>query len=258
MFYKGKKVSFEMVLSFLNNGLSQKEKESFFAFLLENKNDIDDDSVLGVVLFLEKNNGDIQKLKDKIVEWNSFIENKPFSNKFSFLSERKFGYLKYAAVIAVLVGLFMYVYEKQNSKEVYFEPYETGLPHFLSNNNTLEKWNPAMKAYHDENYSLALKELYTLMDNGVVNDTSLYFSGVIAYKLDRFDLAINMFKQVVDSKSNSFKYDCEYYLGICLYQNEDYDDASRALTLIAQNDQHPYQKEASRLLLLVHEKQKKK
>ncbi len=253
MFYKGKKVNFNTVLSYLNNQVSVEERDGFFVFLKQNKEAVDDDAVFGALLFLEKNNWNIELLKNKIVDLNTSFKNPYKENTFKRIS-----ILKYAAAVVLVFGVSYFIFEKNKSNNDIYEPYDTGIPNFLSDNQRIEKWGFFVEAYRDENYSDALKELHTLMDNDVNNDTSYYYSGVVAYKLEKYDAAINMFNAVLDEKTETFKYDSEYYIGISLFKNEDYDDATRALTLIAQNDQHPYKKEADKLLLLINEKQKKK
>jgi hypothetical protein len=120
-------VNFNTVLSYLNNQVSVEERDGFFVFLKQNKEAVDDDAVFGALLFLEKNNWNIELLKNKIVDLNTSFRNPYKENTFKRIS-----ILKYAAAIVLVFGVSYFIFEKNKSNNDIYEPYDTGIPNFFA------------------------------------------------------------------------------------------------------------------------------
>jgi tetratricopeptide (TPR) repeat protein len=251
MLYKGEKVNFTTVLSYLNDQDRLEHRDDFFAFLKQNKKAIDDDAVLGVFFFLEQNNWNIELLKNKRFELNTTFKSLNNKNRFTPLS-----LLKYAAAVFFVIGISIYIFKISHYTNKIYEPIDTGIPHFLSNKHDIEKWRFFMDAYKDDNYNEALQELYALMKLGVNSDTTYYYTAIVAYKLAKYDTAINMFTLVLKEEKNTFKYDSEYYLALSYYKNKDYDNAIQLLESLIKDKKHPFEKESNVLLKLVHKEYK--
>lgn len=240
--YKERPLDIKLALDLLSNTANKDEQAAFLSFLRQHRNDIDDEALQGLLLFLDDHQGQLEALHDKLSSLNQPIVKKPAPDY----------RLRYAAALALLITAtwLLFPKKKPESDLAAFTPLETGLPNFLSSEDNLNKWRPAMEAFTQENYLKAIGELEKLTDYQSNNDTLLYFSGVAAFKVQSFDKAISAFLKLQQQPDSPYAADGEYFLALAYWQTGQTDKARSALKTIAHQQAHPFAEAAKKILSL--------
>jgi predicted Zn-dependent protease len=238
--YNERPINIKLALELLSNTANKDEQIAFLSFLRQHRNDINDEAIEGLLLFLDDHQGQLEALHDKLSSLNQPLVKKPTPDY----------RLRYAAALALLITAtwLLFPKKKPESDLAAFIPLETGLPNLLSSADNLDKWRPAMQAFTQENYSKAISELDKITDNQPNNDTLLYFSGVAAFKLQSFDKAILTLLKLQQQPDSPYAADGEYFLALAYWQSGQTDKARSALKSIANQQAHPFAEAAKKIL----------
>ncbi len=205
----------------------------------------DEQSLMGAILFLKDHDWDLDHLKNALDKTNLKLDavNKKVS-KTKWVKSR----LKYAAMLILPLGLwsayYLTSYPNRSIDQLYVE--EPGLPNFM-NDIKPDKWNGPMTYFKDGDFRSTLE----LLNNSNVeknNDTLLYFKAVSNYKLGHYQKSLSFFKEHLNHPYSSFHADTEFRIGFAWYKLGDTKRARQQFMNIANSKDHPYNKEAKRIL----------
>ena len=181
-----------------------------------------DNQIEGFIHLYDKMEGDIVKIKEYLKD-SKLIILQPTSKKKNLI--------KYASlcIAAIFIGIIVIAisnidFSSNQSKNVTLinEFIEPGLPNYMSAEKTI-CWENIMFDYKSKKFLDANSKLQQALKNDPMNDTLIYYAGIINYNLKRFDEAKYNFEYI--SKSNSeFNDRSTYYLGKILYQKGLKDD----------------------------------
>lgn len=204
----------------------------------------DDESLEGAVLFLKDHDWDFDQLKNTLHKKS--LRRNANNNETSNLKWRMSKF-KYAAVFIGLLGLLGSYYLNSNNSSIdRFYVEEPGLPNFM-NDTKPDKWSEPMAYFKNGDYRSTLE----LLNNSNVeknNDTLLYFKAVSNYKLGHYQKSLSFFKEHLNHPYSSFHADTEFRIGFAWYKLGDTKRARQQFMNIANSKDHPYNKEAKRIL----------
>jgi tetratricopeptide (TPR) repeat protein len=240
-----KNLTLELLLQSLENDFDKQERELIFDEL---KNTIPaDDALLGAKLILEQNNWDYKALKHVFSKVERRIENLVYENS---VKKSKTNYLKYAAVlipIVIITGYFINPTRKESIDEYYIE--EAGLPSLMGAKKT--NWDELMELYKSNKFEKALALAEKIKVQKPENDTVIYFQGVIAYDLKKYNLAKEGFEKVIKNKQSAFYNDAEFRLGFALKQINQNKESIHQFEIVKANNNNPYGDEAAKVLKIL-------
>lgn len=203
-----------------------------------------DEALIGAKMLLEDNNWDYKVLQKAFSKTQTKIDEVASGTK---QIHQKNNYLKYVAVFIPFIAIAGYfLLNKSNSIDNYFIK-ETGLPTLMSNDNKNE-WNELMQLYKNNELEKAYKFSSQIIETKKENDTVNYFKGVIAYDLQKFDIANESFKKIETNKQSSFYFDAEFRLGFSLLKSDKKEEAKQQFEKVKSNSESPYNSEATTIL----------
>lgn len=239
LYFNNMLVDFELVRFALQ--ASESDRANIFSFLYQNRDSIDDASVLGVLDFLDKNSNDYDLLARKIFH----LDHTDFSQKQTSNTKN---YLPYAASLVILLALgSLLFYFSDNSVPSVFVPSEFGLDNLLNDTSVSSQWTSFATSFQSRDYSSAL-QIIDSMPESAAGDSVLYFKGVTAFKFGDFKLAAESFVMLNDYGQSIFLQDGEYFLALSLLYQKNMLEAEFVLNSIINQNSHPFQAESMRLL----------
>lgn len=202
------------------------------------------DELLGVKLFLEQNNYDVNELKLFLTTSSSAFDSLQTTSSNNFKQ-----WLKMAAALLPIIGIAGYFYfsSPSQSEQLYQQYYEQelGLPVLLSINED-KVFNESMNLFRNEEYQKALAGFEQLLLANPENDTLNYFIGV-----GKLELSAHQQAEAFLSKNytNSFfEGKAAYKLALLYIKTENTEKAKAILKEIAQNPDNTYSSSAKALL----------
>ncbi len=195
-----KKYSYNEVLHGLLN------QESFFINYIQS-NQFEEDDLMGLKLFLENTNYDLDALQ-------VFISEAPLKIK-THKSKSYFMCYKIAASLIVLIGISYFIYtnsNKTNSLESFMIE-DAGFKVCMSATSSHVDLLNGMNYYRHKNYGEALPYFSKLANN----DTALYFSGISYMQLNQLSDAELLFNKI--PSESIYKNKSLYYLSLCYVFN---------------------------------------
>ncbi len=238
-------ITLELLLQSLENDFDKQERE---LILSELKNTTPtDDALLGAKLILEQNNWDYTVLKNTLAKVENRIENLVHTNS---RQKSKPNYLKYAAIIVPVALLSGYFLNKANTDSIdQYYIKEAGLPSLMSTDKT--NWEELIQLYKSNQFEKA----FTLTDKIKVqkpeNDTLNYFQAIIAYELNKYEIAKDGFEKVTKNKQSAFYNDAEYRLGFVLKHLNQDNESKHQFETVKANNNNPYSVEANKILKIL-------
>ncbi len=192
---ENRKHSFHEVLQGLLN------RESHFIDYIQS-NQFDEDDLMGLKLFLEDTNYDVDALK-------KFITVKSLQTH-SKKTKASLSYYKIAASLILLFGISYFVYTNSNKTNSLssFMIEDAGFKVWMSSSSSRVDLLNGMNYYRNENYKEALPYFSKLPKN----DTALYYSGISSIHLNRLSDA-ELFFNKIPNKS-IYKNKSLYYLSL--------------------------------------------
>jgi hypothetical protein len=195
-----KKHSYHEVLQGLLN-----QEPYFITYIQSNQFEADD--LMGLKLFLENTNYDVDALK----KFTAVKLLQTHSNK----TKGNFTYYKIAASLILLFGISYFVYTNSN-KTHSLEPFmieDAGFKVWMSATNSRVDLQNGMNYYRHKNYTEALPYFSKLANN----DTALYYSGISSIHLNHLADAEIFFNNI--PSESIYKNKSLYYLSLCYIFN---------------------------------------
>ena len=161
-------------------------------------------------------------------------EEKPKPSKIIWLTS--------AVAASILIGLFaVALFGESNHTRLAekYWPVEEGLPVRMSTKNP---YDAAMNAYKLERWNEAKQLLLELP----ANDTTHYFSGIVAFKQSDYPQAIRFLEQI--PVASSWYHQSQFQLALTHLANGRLEEARSMLKRIAETDSTPYRNEAALVL----------
>lgn len=219
-------IKFKDILVSLSEEYDAKEREQLFDKI--EQLETDDDAILGIKLFIEKNGRDYVKMRNTFKSFAALLEEK----EKKYQQNINLSWLKYAAMLLAILGITIYFtvfYNKPNNNLSAFEYHEIGLPVLMSSNNNTA-FNNAMSKYKLGEFKVALTEFTNLP----ISDTTIYFKGVCLYKNENLSDALNGFISV--PQKSAFYYKSMYYRSLCNIKLNNKIEAIKTLQILAETD----------------------
>lgn len=246
LIYNNNRLDFNFISRTLKDDYDPKAREAVFEFLRAHKDDVTDDAVLGIILFLEQNNWKLTVLQDK----HKRLGHQTFvSKRKQRFKQKKINY-SIAAIVILFIGIGYFFNYNTSSSILDYAPAESGLPNFLNADTKNNRWSAFMEAYNKEDYQKAQTELKVIeKDVPKSNDTLQYFLGITTFKLKAFDQAATHFETLKTLEESVFKLDSEFYLMLSLLASNKKPEAKVYLNHMLNDSLHPYHSNSKEILL---------
>jgi tetratricopeptide (TPR) repeat protein len=237
LYFKNIQVNFDLIRIALASNVA--ERTEIFEFLHQHKEEIEDEAVLGVLDFLTRYPNRYDFLAKKFVKIQSI----------DFSSSPKPKKISYAVVasLVLIIGIGILFFQFYNTPDAVFVPDEMGLDNMLDEQFLESHWDDFNRYFQLENYSMALKALERLPKHTAI-DSTMYFKGVTAFKLENYGLASQNFQKLLQHRQSIFFQDGEYFFALSLYKQGDTIRSQEVLNGIISQSNHPFDKEAKALL----------
>jgi hypothetical protein len=187
------------------------------------------DEIKGFIVLYDSFKGDSLKIKDFLIKTESSFNN---------LIPRKrksFSILKYAAVLALLIGITTLIYlnsgknnkiseQKIVSKNLYIDP---GIPIYMSEETKIN-WAELMFAIENESSQKAIQVWRKIEKVAPKNDTVLYYGGIVHRNNLMQKLALHYFKNNLKTES-IFHEQSLYFIAINDWERGKVSEAKRKL-----------------------------
>jgi tetratricopeptide (TPR) repeat protein len=191
------------------------------------------------------------RLKKHLIEGGTIVK-MPEQGKNPFTR-----FLRIAASLAILMGLgwvlFHFLHPQKSSEEIYLSYYQRpDVNEFAvrgeDNDSSQLFWDQGLDYYANHNIEKAAAEFNKFIRiNKTTSASKAYFMLALCYMdMNNTQKAIQTFGQVND-KSN-FVFMKQYYSALCYIKMDKKKEASDLLQRIAQDQNHPYRKNAIRIL----------
>lgn len=166
-------------------------------------------------------------------------------------------YLAIAASLAILIGLgwvmFLVLNPQRSAEEIYLSYYKRAdVSEFTvrgeENDSSQVFWDRGLNHYANHKIGMAATEFNKMIKmNESANASKAYFMLALCYmEMNETQKAIQTFGRVSDQ--SHFVYMKQYYSALCLIKLDKKNEASDLLHNIIQDQNHPYRKNAIRIL----------
>lgn len=153
-----------------------------------------------------------------------------------------------AMIGVVIIFAYQYVNRPSGTDALYAKYYlpDAGLPSMMgsSSNYTLDD---AMVDYKSEEFDEAINKFKALHKGAPSNDTVTYYLGMAYMGKEDYDAALPLI-EALSARENQFQMKAQWYRSLILLRQEKYNEAKKALTLIAKDPKNPFNEEAADLL----------
>ena len=234
-------ITLEILLKSLENDFDKVERARIFQSLKDTEPT--DDALIGAKMLLEENNWDYTILQQAFDKTRDKIEAVALGTK---QTQKRQPYLKYAAVLIPFVAIAGYfLLNTSKSIDTYFVK-ETGLPNLMSNDKN--DWNQLMQLYKSNELESAYQLSEEIGKEKRNNDTVIYYKAVIAYDLNKFEMANENFKNISANKQSIFQADAEFRLGFSLLKSGKKEEAKQQFERVKSNSENPFNADAATIL----------
>ena len=234
-------ITLEILLKSLENDFDKVERARIFQSLKDTEPT--DDALIGAKMLLEENNWDYTILQQAFDKTRDKIEAVALGTK---QTQKRQPYLKYAAVLIPFVAIAGYfLLNTSKSIDTYFVK-ETGLPNLMSNDKN--DWNQLMQLYKSNELESAYQLSEEIGKKKINNDTVIYYKAVIAYDLNKFEMANENFKNISANKQSIFQADAEFRLGFSLLKSGKKEEAKQQFERVKSNSENPFNADAATIL----------
>lgn len=203
-----------------------------------------EEALLGAKMLLEANNWDYTVLKKAFTSTARKIEQitaKP--------QKRNGSYLKYAAVlipITFILGYFINSTLTPKDSIEQFYSKEDGLPNYMGAETN--NWKNLMELYRANKMKEAFAVSEQILVQKPLNDTAIYFHGVISYELKNYKIALTDYTKILQNKESVFYYDATFRLGFTLKNLNENKAAQQQFETIINDQNNPYNEKAKVVL----------
>ena len=234
-------ITLEILLKSLENDFDKVERARIFQSLKDTEPT--DDALIGAKMLLEENNWDYTILQQAFDTTQDKINAVALGTK---QTQKRQPYLKYAAVLIPFVAIAGYfLLNTSKSIDTYFIK-DTGLPNLMSTSEN--DWNKLMQLYKSNELENAYKLSEEIGKKKINNDTVIYYKAVIAYDLNKFEMANENFKNISANKQSIFQADAEFRLGFSLLKSGKKEEAKQQFEKVKSNSENPFNTDAATIL----------
>ena len=234
-------ITLEILLKSLENDFDKVERARIFQRLKDSEPI--DEALIGAKMLLEENNWDYTILQQAFETTQDKINAVALGTK---QTQKRQPYLKYAAVLIPFVAIAGYfLLNTSKSIDTYFIK-DTGLPNLMSTSEN--DWNKLMQLYKSNELESAYQLSEEIGKKKRNNDTVIYYKAVIAYDLNKFEMANENFKNISTNKQSIFQADAEFRLGFSLLKSGKKEEAKQQFEKVKSNSESPYNTEATTIL----------
>lgn len=234
-------ITLEILLKSLENDFDKVERARIFQSLKDTEPT--DDALMGAKMLLKENNWDYKVLKQAFDTTQDKIEAVALGTK---QTPKRQPYLKYAAVLISFVAIAGYfLLNTSKSIDTYFVK-DTGLPNLMSTSEN--DWNQLMQLYKSNELESAYQLSEEIGKKKINNDTVIYYKAVIAYDLNKFEMANENFKNIEANKQSIFQADAEFRLGFSLLKSGKKKEAKLQFEKVKSNSENPFNSDAATIL----------
>ena len=167
----------------------------------------------GFIIVYNSFNGDCEKIKNYLKDSKTKTVT-PLKNKNRFSN-----YLKYAAVFALLFGTGIFLFTRQEKVLLLSHQFEEpGLINYMST-TTSSNWEDIMYEFKTKNYLKTDQKIEKALIENPKNDTLIYFSGVVYFKLNKLKEAKIQLQKLQKFNPTCYTDRSIYYLGLIEYKN---------------------------------------
>lgn len=132
----------------------------------------DDEALRGVQLFIQKHGRDYDLMRSTFISFYQILEAKEKQGKKINLS-----WIKYAAVLVIVVGIGYYYYKNKPLDLTAYEYKDAGLPVLMGSDGNIN-FNNGMSAFKMQDFQKA----YTELEKCTKTDTVIFYKGLSAYE----------------------------------------------------------------------------
>ena len=234
-------ITLEILLKSLENDFDKVERARIFQKLKDTEQT--DDALIGAKMLLEENNWDYTILQQAFDKTQDKIEAIALGTK---QTQKRHPYLKYAAVLIPFVAIAGYfLLNTSKSIDTYFIK-DTGLPNLMSTSEN--DCNKLMQLYKSNELESAYQLSEEIGKKKINNDTVIYYKAVIAYDLNKFEMANENFKNISANKQSIFQADAEFRLGFSLLKSGKIEEAKQQFERVKLNSENPFNADAATIL----------
>ena len=234
-------ITLEILLKSLENDFDKVERARIFQRLKDSEPI--DEALIGAKMLLEENNWDYTILQQAFETTQDKINAVALGTK---QTQKRQSYLKYAAVLIPFVAIAGYfLLNTSKSIDTYFIK-DTGLPNLMSTSEN--DWNKLMQLYKSNELESAYQLSEEIGKKKRNNDTVIYYKAVIAYDLNKFEMANENFKNISTNKQSIFQADSEFRLGFSLLKSGKIEEAKQQFEREKSNSENPFNSDAAIIL----------
>ena len=234
-------ITLEILLKSLENDFDKVERARIFQRLKDSEPI--DEALIGAKMLLEENNWDYTILQQAFDTTQDKINAVALGTK---QTQKRQSYLKYAAVLIPFVAIAGYfLLNTSKSIDTYFIK-DTGLPNLMSTSEN--DWNKLMQLYKSNELESAYQLSEEIGKKKRNNDTVIYYKAVIAYDLNKFEMANENFKNISTNKQSIFQADAEFRLGFSLLKSGKKKEAKLQFEKVKSNSENPFNSDAATIL----------
>lgn len=234
-------ITLEILLKSLENDFDKVERARIFQRLKDSEPI--DEALIGAKMLLEENNWDYTILQQAFETTQDKINAVALGTK---QTQKRQPYLKYAAVLIPFVAIAGYfLLNTSKSIDTYFIK-DTGLPNLMSTSEN--DWNKLMQLYKSNELESAYQLSEEIGKKKRNNDTVIYYKAVIAYDLNKFEMANENFKNISTNKQSIFQADSEFRLGFSLLKSGKIEEAKQQFERVKSNSENPFNSDAAIIL----------
>jgi len=234
---------FELINKFLENELSEEEAR-VFKIKYDREPDFAREVNIRSGIYISLDTA--SRVSKKV------ISEKPFLMRFmqtGGVSEKKHSnfrsFYSYAAVVLLIIALgiiLMLVLKPKHNPAylyaAYFHPPESEISKGISNEEIPDFSGLLEKI--DRTVAAGIDTLQTAEE--------CFFFGIYCMENQRFIEAAYAFTRLINSRTNKYREESEWYLGLCYLKTGKKEEAIKAFSEIAAAESHVYQRESARLL----------
>ena len=234
-------ITLEILLKSLEDDFDKVERARIFQRLKDSEPI--DEALIGAKMLLEENNWDYKVLQQAFDTTQDKINAVALGTK---QTQKRQTYLKYAAVLIPFVAIAGYfLLNTSKSIDTYFIK-DTGLPNLMSTSEN--DWNKLMQLYKSNELESAYQLSEEIGKEKRNNDTVIYYKAVIAYDLNKFEMANENFKNISANKQSIFQADAEFRLGFSLLKSGKKEEAKQQFERVKSNSENPFNADAATIL----------
>ena len=209
---------------------------------------VEDEALMGVKVFLEQNDRDIDKLRTFLSEGKSDFQSRVYSKTVSKSGYPMFMRIAASLLVVVFIASLFYWFAPSKTDRLYSGYYEKemGLPVVLDHESD-KLFDEAMNAFRDDDFEAAKTGFIAASKKGEREEEIAYFIACSAMELQEWEVAEKRFLAAI-SHDGEYRDKAEYRLVLVYIKQGDFEAAQSLLQQMSARPTHRYYEEARGLL----------